>query len=52
MKPYLGFKLYKNALIAGRPQKMNQQQEREVRWKSNIAKIAITAAEGPYATFI
>ena len=42
---------YKNALRAGRQQKMSQQQEREVRLKCNIAKIVITVAEGPYATF-
>ena len=32
-------------------QKLIQQHEREVRQKSNIANIAITVAEGPFATF-
>ena len=52
MKSFVGLKLDIQTRMHKEPvnrKKMSQQQEREVRWKSNIAKIAITASEGPYA---
>ena len=39
----------KDAQRAGQSQKLSQQQEREVRRKSSIANIAISAAEGPFS---
>ncbi len=48
-KPLLELKLDKDAQRAGQSQKLSQQQEREVRRKSSIAKIAISAAAGPFS---
>ena len=57
-KPLLGswkLDIHKRMHIAQRggcSQKLSQQQEREVRQKSSIANIAITAAEGPFSTVL